>query len=264
MLPHSSSPASRPRRPRARTLLAGLALAAAGLALSACGPQQAGAAAIVGGERISTESVRADLDEIAVLAEESGQQLTDEQRGQLSGEVLRQRILYVIGDTTAEQAGLEFSQGELDAQLESMGGAEQLAAQGVLPAHQDSVVRFELLVQRLGEQASEQELAAVVEQLRPQAEAQLLPQLQQMYGDQQELIDAEINRQLEGQARQQVALQAVQTAAQEISVDVNPRYGTFDPATLSINPEWNAVSAPEESGQPTVPGMGGVIPPDGG
>ncbi|HEU0102884.1 MAG TPA: SurA N-terminal domain-containing protein [Mycobacteriales bacterium] len=117
------------RRAAAR-LLATCAVAA--VVLTGCGssPIRAGAAAVVGDSRISTEELAQDVDE--GLADPGAAQLAAD-RPSYQRDVLSRRISADLVDVAAQRRGVSVTQGQVDAEYaaleQSVGGPEELASQ---------------------------------------------------------------------------------------------------------------------------------------
>jgi hypothetical protein len=189
-------------------VLAGV-FAASLLALTGCGANQAGAAAVLGDQRISESQLN---DQVQALL--SAQGLTAEDASsELVTNTLDRMITSNLVEQLADREGIVVGQGEIDVirlqYVAQAGGQAELDAlllqQGVLAADVDKVIKLNLQVSKIGEK-----LAPGVE-----------PEVQ---GG------------------------AVFIAASELSVElgteVAPRFGTWDPENLTIGPVANNVSAP--------------------
>lgn len=211
MTPRAARPAPAGRRPRRDRRARGLAAAGAALlavlaagGLSACGPEQVGTAAVVGDERIRVDQLQDQTQEL--LAAVPG---TDP--GQAQTSILQSMIL---SDVIAEAAGdldVAVSRGEAAAQRDQLLAqvrqqaqdkdkparvlaAEQLAQQQiyVAPSELDAWVRDQLLLREISAAAAEG-----------------LP------AGSQEAADA--------------TTKALVAASRRLDVDVNPRYGRWNP-----------------------------------
>ena len=157
------------------------ALAAAGLAvllLTACGDAQArsGAAAVVGGESISTDELQAIVDR--GLEDPAAQQQFGADRADYQRQVLNRLVRAQVLEEAAEANGVEVTQGDVDAQLaafaEQAGGREELeqqaAAGGIHPDDLPTFAREVALELELGDaltedlDASSQELEQLYQQ----------------------------------------------------------------------------------------------------
>ncbi|MEV7007121.1 SurA N-terminal domain-containing protein [Streptosporangium sp. NPDC051022] len=131
-----------------------LAVAAAGAALTACSPGQAGAAAIVGGDRISSSeldsSVREYEGELAKLNVSPSQlQLP----GSTSQIVLFQLVTAKQYTKAAESQGVTATDAEIDQEIAKLGGEGQyeqrLLQQAVAPSHAREYVKARVLINNL-------------------------------------------------------------------------------------------------------------------
>lgn len=116
-----------------RRLAAATAAGLAVLLLAACGdsPARPGAAAVVGDERIETSELQEIVDrglESPEAQEQFGADRADYQR-----QVLNRMVRAILLEDAAREAGLEITQGDVDAQLaefaEQVGSREELEAQ---------------------------------------------------------------------------------------------------------------------------------------
>ncbi len=195
-----------------RNVISGVAIAVLGLgalSLTGCGANQAGAAALLGDERISeselNEQVQALLTAQGLPAQDSSAELITQ--------ALDRLITTNLVNQLAEREGVAIDQGEVDAirlqYLAQAGGEAELEnlllQQGVLPNQIDSVITLNLQVTKLG-----QELA-------PDQE----PDVQ-------------------GGA----VFVAVSELSVELDTEVAPRFGTWDAENLTIGPVTNSVSEP--------------------
>ncbi|MFI9584078.1 SurA N-terminal domain-containing protein [Streptomyces sp. NPDC052236] len=182
------------RRRTALALSAALLLGAP--LLSACGSDaHPGAAAVVGGERIEVSTVQAMVKDVRAV--QSAELIKDS--GQLSRAKLYDLIVDRVVQRAADDAGVTVSRKELqDARglAEQSQGKEQLAAmyiqQGVAPGRIDDFVRRELLVNKVA--------AALGATDAPDG--------------------------------QQKVNSAFIAAAEALHIDVNPRFGDWDPKKL--------------------------------
>ena len=184
----------------------------AGLVASACAtPVKAGAAAIVGDQRVTTSSVEATSTSVQEQAEA-------EDLGELDGATLNRitverAIRSLLTAELAEREGVTVSQGEVDdylAQIDDEGQTEQLTLDALnngVPSNEirDEVHDF-LLRQKVGEE--------LVSGTGPEAEQERL---------------AAIN-------------DAMIALAEETNVSVSPRYGTWDAETISVLPPEDDLS----------------------
>lgn len=187
--------------------------------MSGCStPVKAGAAAVVGDERVSTSSVEETATSVRVQAE-------DEELGELDGATLNRitverAIRSLLTAELAEREGVTVSEGEIDdyiAEIEAAGQSEQLnidALNNGVPSNElRNEIRDFLLRQKVGEE--------LVDGSGPEVE----------------------------QERGAAVSDAFMALAEEIRVSVSPRYGTWDAETVSILPGENDLSRPP-SGSP--------------
>ena len=199
------------RRPR--LILVAASVAAAAILLSACGSQQAGAAATLGDTRISEQTLSAEVQ--AVLAAK-GQPTTSVDES-LPPELLRRLILIELVDELAAREGVVVTQGQIDEQLanyEAQAGdraaLENLfIEQGVAPSQIEAFVKLNIQAQQLG-------IA-----LAPSGSAEE-----------------------QGQA----VSDAVIAISEELDTTVSPRYGTWDAAAISVGPAPDDLSTPPAVG----------------
>jgi hypothetical protein len=194
-----------------------VAVAALAVVLSGCA--QVGAAATVGGTRISQATVQGSVD--AILAERAG---TDTSQMQLeTGETLnRSQLRFHLFGTLLREVGAELkitvTKAEIDTQraaiLQQVGGADQLPIALVTAgiAAQD----LDLYIQAITFSDKISNLIATS-------------------GVPEEQIGAEIQR-------------LITAKAKELGVTVNPRYGTWDPETADVVAKDAAGSAVTPSG----------------
>lgn len=196
-----------PRKTRPSAVAASILVTT--LALGGCAANQAGAAAVLGDQRISESELN---DQVQGLLTEQGLN-TQDSTAVLVTQTLDRMITTNLVNQLADREGVVVEQGEIDTirlqYVAQAGGQEELETlllqQGVLPEDIDSVIKLNVLVSKLGEK------------LAPGAE----PNVQ---GG------------------------AVFVAASELSVDIGaevaPRYGTWDAENLTIGPATNVVSEP--------------------
>lgn len=169
---------------RTRRLSAALAAALTALLLAGCGdePAQAGAAAVVGDERITTSEL-ADVVDRGLESPEAQQQFSGD-RAEYQRRVLNRMVRAELLERAAADAGVEVTQGDVDQQLarfaEQAGGREaleeQAAAGGIAPQDLPVFVREVVLELTLGDELTrdldvpQEQLQAAYEQNRGQFE----------------------------------------------------------------------------------------------
>lgn len=194
---------------RMRRLIGAAVLASAALLASACAGQQAGSAATLGDSRISDVQLTDVVQEI-LAAQGKPVDSADEV---LTAEALSRMIVIDLVDALAEREGVVVSQGaidqELTAYINQVGGEDAMVntfvQQGVAPSQIEDVIRLSLSAEKLGVA------------LAPDAEADV---------------------------QSQVVYDAAVALSEELGVEVSPRYGTWDPSTLSLGPTPTDLAAP--------------------
>ncbi|MEU2022042.1 SurA N-terminal domain-containing protein [Streptomyces sp. NPDC016469] len=193
-------------RRRRTALTVSAALLAAAPLLTACGSQaHPGAAAVVGGDRITVSTVQAQVADVREAQGSSAQsaQLTD-QSGQLARAKLHGLILDRVLDRAAADAGVTVSRAEIQqmrksavAQYHGEKGLRQAVLQErwLAPGQIDSFLREQIQITKLG-----QALGA-----DPST-----PEGTKAIGD------------------------ALTKASKALNVDVNPRYGTWDNQQIQL------------------------------
>ncbi len=196
--------------PARRITLAAAALAAsAALVLTGCSNQDAGSAATFTDGRITEADLNAQIDEVLAAKGQSG---TTEDPG-LVQQTLGRMITTRLIDELAEDSGITVTQGQIDAMIANyeaqLGGSESLRiaflGENVAPSQINAFLRLQIQAQALGIE------------LAPRGSA-----------DEQ------------GQA----VYQAVSDYSQQVDTTVSPRFGTWDPQSLSLGPVPNDLSAP--------------------
>lgn len=180
---------------------------AVGVALSGCGlAQEAGAAAVVGGETISVSQVQELSRE---LVEVSGSQGQAPDAGDAQRRTLSLLVAGHVLEAAADEVGASVTAGEVDARyqeyVESTGGEAELrqalvTQANVAPSWGREYIREMVLLEKIADE--------------------LVP------GDAQDPAVAE--------QRQQAFTQLLEQTTRRLDVDVNPRYGTFDADRLDI------------------------------
>jgi len=197
----------RPSKRITRTAAGLVAIAALGLGASGCGVDLAGSAAVVGQQRVTDTQLTED---VAAVTSALGIDSSD----QVNQIVLDRLIRADLFEELATRNDVTVNQGELEAFIDetaaSVGGREQLETQllqssGVPADSVESFARTFLLQQKIAEK--------------------LVPG-----GDQDQQGEA-----LAG---------AVIALSEELDTRVSPRFGTWDPARLSVGPIPNDLSAP--------------------
>jgi len=191
-----------------RLTLAAAALAtAASVILSGCANQEAGAAATFSDGRIAESDLTSA---VAAVLEAKGQATTTPDLilvQQTLGRMITQRLVSEL----AEREGVEISQGKLDEMRvnyeEQIGGPEALEQaflqENVAPSQLEAVLRLQLQAQELGY-----------------------------------LLNPRGSAEEQGTA----VFEAVSTLSEELDTTVSPRFGSWDPTTLSLGAVPNDLS----------------------
>ncbi|MGY1454199.1 SurA N-terminal domain-containing protein [Streptomyces sp. SS8] len=209
------------RRRTSLSLSAAAAVLVAAPLLTACGSEaHPGAAAVVGGERITMEQVQSQVRAVRAAQGESdrGSELirnTEQLTRGTVGSLVFERVL----ERAAEDAGVTVNRGEVQRAREeaerNVGGPEQLEAmmlqqRAVAPDEIDQAVRSQLLVQKLA---------------------------------------GKLGANLQTPQGQQEITQALTEASEKLDVTVNPRFGAWDDKQITLTdaeePWIRNVSDPE-------------------
>ncbi|MGS2647889.1 SurA N-terminal domain-containing protein [Streptosporangium sp. LJ11] len=131
-----------------------LAVAAAGVALTACSPNQAGAAAVVGGERISSGELDRNVREYEAALAKAKVTPADLQ----FKDSVPQLVLFQLANAkqfakVAERKGMTVTEGEIDQLVAGQGGQQKLEQQllqnAVAPSQMRPFIRAQLLFRKL-------------------------------------------------------------------------------------------------------------------
>jgi hypothetical protein len=131
-----------------------VAVAAAGVALTACSPTQAGAAAVVGGDRISSNELDGNVREFeAALAKVNVSVADLKFPGSLPQVVLFQLATAKQYTKVAESKGVTVTDAEIDQVISATGGQaqheQQMLQQAVAPSQSRDFTRAKLLMTKL-------------------------------------------------------------------------------------------------------------------
>jgi hypothetical protein len=204
-------------RLKSRSLIGGAVACLAVLALTACDPQQAGAAAIVGGQRISENELQDSVRSLVDLKKETGQQAGDV--AALTRQELTERVESLLVERAAAAEGVQVTDGEVRGYIagarSDFGEEKQfraaLANANVAPADLDSYTRFFLLREKLAGK-----LGGAND-----------PSTGEKYG------------------------QLILKTGNEVGVHINPRYGAWDPKKGVGGPPDDLSRAPTAEPAPT-------------
>ncbi|MFF8478290.1 SurA N-terminal domain-containing protein [Streptomyces sp. NPDC015414] len=187
-------------RRRRTALLLSAAIAAAAPALTACGSQShPGAAAVVGGERITVAQLEGRVNEVrraqrAVVPDEAQYQQVLASTGSLTRDTLHNMVLDQVLHRAAQDAGISVTRKEVSGMrdgLEQQAGGTKgletawLQKYGIAPGRLDDNLRLQLEAQKLAAK-------------------------------------------LGTDTTQPAFWKALSRASQELHVDLNPRYGAWD------------------------------------
>lgn len=198
---------NRTSRTRIITALAAVSF----LTLAACGAQEPGSAAIVGGTSISESAVEGNVSSLL-----AAQGLTrDDANIDLTRLMLDRLITTELVEQVAAELDITADQGQLDAVLaayaDQAGGLEALKEfliqQNVPPEELESIIRVNLLAEKIG--------AEVDPSGTPETQSLALTQYIALF-------------------------------ASEVGVTVNPRFGTWDVEQLSIASNFDYLSVPAQ------------------
>ncbi|MGK5501399.1 SurA N-terminal domain-containing protein [Streptomyces sp. URMC 125] len=194
------------RRRTSLSLSAAAALLVGAPLLTACGSEaHPGAAAVVGGERITVSQVQAQVR--AVRSAQGGDEQSAEligNTGQLTRGTLSTLVFQRVLERAAEDAGVEVTRRDVQrarARAEqNAGGAEQLERmmlqqRAVAPGEIDEAVRAQVLVQKLAER---------------------------------------LGADLRTPQGQQTMTEALAEASRAMDVTINPRYGAWDDRQITL------------------------------
>lgn len=196
--------------PARRITLAAAALAAsAALVLTGCSNQDAGSAATFNDGRITEADLNTQIDEVLSAKGQSGTTKDPALVQQTLGRMITTRLI----DQLADDSGIRVTQGQIDEMLANyeaqLGGSESLRiaflSENVAPSQINAFLRLQIQAQALG--------------------IELAPR---------------------GSAEEQGAAvyQAVSDYSQQVDTTVSPRFGTWDPQSLSLGPVPNDLSVP--------------------
>jgi hypothetical protein len=194
----------------ANRLRIAVGLAIAGLALSACGGAiAAGSAAVLGSQSISTSEVAEQLDEL-----NSARGLpADTPNAAATASIVQRLVITNLVDQAADRLGVTVSDGAVDNELlllESNAGGREALEQALLqsdipPSTAVEQVRLSLLVRDMGV-----------------------------------ILDPSGDPQTQNTA----VFEYVVALSEELDVTISPRFGTWDPASLSLGPLPDDLSTP--------------------
>ncbi len=184
-----------------RRMIPAALVGASALLLSACGSDNAGAAATIGDTSISVSQLQEQV--VAVLDAQG--QVANVADNALTATTLSRMITMDLVDLLAEREGVAITQGQLDQatyQVVSQSGGQEefdamLAQQGLVPEQAEDVIRMQMQAQEIG-------------------------------------IKLDPNGAVEAQGA--AVRDAVVALSEDLEVTINPRYGSWDPLGLNVGP----------------------------
>lgn len=188
-------------------LAAGIAVVA--LAIVGCSSPTPGAAAVLGDTRILETALTTQVQAV-LSAQGKGLDTAD---AALTAQTLDRMVKSKLVDMLATQAGIEITQGQIDAQLteyDTQAGnraeVEKIfLEQGIAPSQIPGIIVLNLQANALGLQ------------LAPDADAE---------------------------AQGRAVVKAISVLSELLETEVSPRYGTWDAATLQVGPAPDDLSTP--------------------
>jgi outer membrane murein-binding lipoprotein Lpp len=192
------------QRRRRTALILSAAIVAAAPLLAACGNDaHPGAAAVVGGQRISVAQLESRVNEVraaqrAATTDDAQYEQVIARTGGLTRDTLHSMVLDEVLNTAAEDAGVSITRKDVQAFRASLqrqaGGPKALETAwlqqyGVAPLRLDDSLRTEIQAQKLA---------------------------------------AALGADMNTEAGQAVFWKALSDASKKLDVDINPRYGTWD------------------------------------
>jgi len=190
--------------------LVGIGLITVCIGLSGCSTPTAGAAAVVGDQRISESTLNTEVQTVLTL---QGLPSTDSST-ELIANTLNQLITGILVNELASREKIDVTQGEIDdlrlQYVAQAGGQDafesQIGQQGIAIAAVDTIIRVNIQVSKLGDALS------------PDAAPD---------------------------AKSAAVFLAISELSTEIGTEVSPRFGTWDPESLSVGPVANSLSEPQ-------------------
>lgn len=209
-------------------------MAVAGVALSACGTNQLGAAAITGNDRITSATLTNEVANLTAAYKSNLAKGIKPQRpvGQAAQQVLSWLVLFKIYDQLAAQRHINVTPGQVDKQLAALSTTassskvtlpEYVSAAGALPPD---------LLPELGR------YFAILSELESRIDGGKAPTT----AAGQSTVASQVNH-------------AQCVAAKSLAINVNPQYGQFDYSTYSVIPAPPTLAAapgPTPSSSPPV------------
>jgi len=190
--------------------IVGIGLITVAIGLSGCSTPTAGAAAVVGDQRISESTLNEKVQAVLAL---QGLPSTDSSN-ELITNTLDQMITEILVNELASREKIEVTQGEIDnlrlQYITQAGGSEafeaQIGQQGIAIQDVDPIIAVNLQVSKLGDV------------LAPNAEPD---------------------------AKSAAVFVAISELSSELGTEVSPRFGIWDPENLTVGPSDNSLSEPQ-------------------
>lgn len=206
--------------------------AAALIAIAGCSPQQAGAVAVVGDDRLTDDEVRSEVDALAEQLPDE-MELSEDERTNVAADTVGGWVMEQVLEAIAQDDGLDYSRAALDTKIEEMGGPEMMAANGIGPDAIDSFAKFQILLDSTLPADEESEMVERFEEdVREQGA------MQGFEGDELDEFTQQMTQQMWPQARQEEVQQRVTARVGEqmesTDVDVSGRYGIYDEETMMM------------------------------
>lgn len=201
-------------RSRVRAAVGAVALVVVA-ALAACGPVKMGAAAVVGDQRISASSIDASAREVARVAPQA------EEQGNVPAGLTLSRVVDLLIKELAKREGITYSQGDVDAAI-----AKATRGQGLESGTVYSVP-----------------LVSGVQVQMPSADAKRFAASLYL----QEVLVKRYGGANPRAGQKELATQ-LGKLAEELGVEVSPRYGEFKEKSVSLRVSYGGLWVPADSG----------------
>jgi hypothetical protein len=194
------------RRKAALRVTAAAAVLAVSPPLASCGTPYAGAAAVVGGTQIPVSAIQARVDAVRAAQERSPQAA---QLIQASSDLQRNTVYSLVQRRVIERAAKDAGVGVTPHEVQRARAAAERQAGGRAPLEEQLLQTYAMVP------------SDIDESIRNDL---LMQKTAAYYG-----ADTQTP---EGQA---VVLKVLRSASYDLGVEVNPRYGSWDPAKLGLN-----------------------------
>jgi hypothetical protein len=205
---------------------------AVALATTACGgPMQAGAAAVVQGQRTSDRDVQSDVAAYVRLAEANGVTepggTTDQERASLAGAQIGFLVQDALWQKVADDLGVKLDAGA-DAQLDANLVQETRAAVGPQFHGSDNEAVALAFAKSQNANGLSPNLVPVFVHYQALIRAVVADQAAKLH------VSADTSDPNAGPALQKAIVPMLDKAAKEIDVKISPRYGAFDPSRRQL------------------------------